>query len=322
MPEQPSIQSSNKIDGPCVVLIAGAGRSGSTLLGDALGQISGCVHVGEMRFIFEQVGDSNRICGCGSLIEDCELWQAVRSQAFGFGRPALDLTELARFSMSGLRYRGGSLLKLRRQAALSAPVGSSAANYAEALRRLYLAVAEITESKVVIDSSKIAMHVYLGARFAGIRSHVVHLVRDPRAIAYSWRRRAVDDVTFGPARTSMSWVASNWAARTLGNDTVNSGYTFVRYEDFARDPGTILERLSRQIGVDGSSLPFVDATTLHLDSNHTVAGNPSRFKRGNVQLVADDEWRLRMRTRDLILATLPAAPFLNRYAYPLRIRRQ
>jgi hypothetical protein len=303
------------------VFIAGAGRSGSTLLGDALGQLSGCVHVGEMRFIFEQAG-GERTCGCGSPIADCELWQAARSRSFGSGSPPLDLAELAHFSSNGLRYRGPSLLKLRRQAALSVPVGSSAANYAEALRRLYLALADLTGAEVVIDSSKIAMHVHLGARFAGVRSHVVHLVRDPRAIAYSWRRKAVDGVTFGPARVSMSWVASNLAVEALDGRVADSSYTFVRYEDFVRDPVGALELLSDRIGVGGSSLPFVDARTLRLDANHTVAGNPSRFKRGDVQLVPDEEWRSKMSIRDYVLATLPAAPLFRRYSYPLHHRRR
>ncbi len=306
--------------GPQVVFIAGAGRSGSTLLGDALAQMPGCIHVGELRFLFEHVGGSHRICGCGVPLAECEFWQAVLARAFDHGSLGPDLAELSRFSVSGLGYRGKALLKLRRQARSPAPVGASARHYAEALRRVYAAVADVSGSKIVIDSSKIAMHVYLGTRLAQSSGHIVHVVRDPRAVAYSWRRRSVDQVTFGPARVSMSWVAGNLAIAALDDPSSDLTYSLVRYEEFIRHPKDALARILEQIGIGVSSIPLVDETRLWLDSNHTVAGNPSRFRRGEVRLVADDEWQTRMNARDRLLATIPAIPLLRRYSYPLRVR--
>lgn len=309
------------IDGPLVVFIAGAGRSGSTLLGDVIGQMPGGFHAGEMRFILEQVDDRDRVCGCGRPLRECDLWQAVRGQAFGPGSPQFDLNELTRFSQEELGYRPRSWLKLRRQARLSVPLGASAEHYALALRSLYLAIANVTGAEMIVDSSKAAMHVYLGMHSTGLRTHVLHLVRDPRAIAYSWRRRNIDKViTYGPTRVAVNWVASNLAVQALNDHASNSSYTLVRYEDFVREPKSTLEAISNQIGLGYSSFPFINATTLRMEANHTVAGNPSRFKSGDVQLSPDEEWRSRMSTRDRVLATLPATALLRRYAYPLRAR--
>jgi hypothetical protein len=320
-PQRDGHADASGTDRPLIVFIAGAGRSGSTVLGDALGQMPGCFHAGELRFVLEQLESGDRICGCGCSIRDCELWQAVRSQAFGPGLPPLDPHGLAHFSINELSYRPRLWLKLRRQAGLPAPLGTSAEHYAEALRRLYAAIATVTGAEMVVDSSKAAMHVYLGARCAGIRAHVVHLVRDPRAIAYSWRRRSIEGVTHGPTHVSINWVAGNLAVEAFNNRAVDLRYTFVRYEDFVRDPMATLGTLSGQIGLRRSSLPFVDATTLHLEPNHTVAGNPSRFKSGNIRLVPDDEWRQSMHARDQMLVTLLAAVLLRRYAYPLRVAK-
>jgi hypothetical protein len=49
-----------------------------------------------------------------------------------------------------------------------------------------------------------------------------------------------------------------------------------------------------------------------------VAGNPNRFKTGQVTIRLDDEWTRRMpRTRRLVVRAL-LWPFLLRYGYPLR----
>jgi hypothetical protein len=302
---------------PLVVFLAGAGRSGSTLLGDAVAQMPGCVHVGELRFLLEDVSWHDRTCGCGRALGDCSLWRNVRCAAFGGESSDIDLEKIARFSRSALRYRPRALLGLSRQAYSAEPIDPSAALYAAALRQLYLAVARSTGSEVIIDSSKIAMHVYLGARFAGVRSHVIHLVRDVRAIAYSWRRSSIDGVTFGPARVSGSWVVSNVAVGALQRHIGPSGYTLVRYEDFIRNPGETLRVIADKIGLSEAPLPMVGTSTLRVGRNHTVAGNPSRFKSGDIELVPDEEWRRRIGVGDRLLATFPGIMLLKRYSYPL-----
>jgi hypothetical protein len=332
----------NKAESPTVVFIASTNRSGSTLLGDALGQMSGCFHGGELSFVLGQFDGDNHICGCGKSIDacaqrpdepprwcpricgcghplrECDFWRSVQLQAFGSGYPSADLAELGRFSVEGMRYSPRSLLKLRREVGLSNLSQSPSIRYAEALRHIYFAIAGATGAEVIVDSSKRAMHTFIGARLAGMRAHIIHLVRDPRAIAYSWPRRNTDAIILGPVRVSMNWVVSNFAAETFRQP--DTSYTLVRYEDFIRNPKPTLAKLGERIGIQDPFLPFVDAMTLHMAANHTVAGSPSRFRTGDVKLAPDDEWRIRMSARDRTLATLLAAPFLKRYGYPFRSR--
>lgn len=303
---------------PRLVLIAGAGRSGSTLLGDAIAQAAGGFHAGELRFVPRDVLARERVCGCGTRLADCETWRRVLALAFDGCTPA-HIGELARFSEEGMRYRSAALFALIGQTRMRRPVGAIAERYAAALRRLYLAIAEVTGTATIVDSSKIAMHVQLAARFSGLGAHVVHLVRDPRAMAYSWRRSSIDGVTFNPARASLSWTASNLAAGAFDRPGPEPGYTLVRYEDFARSPRDTLLRLAGRLGLPESRLPLIDERTLELEPNHTVAGNPGRFRSGRVAMRPDEEWRERMAARDRLLATLPATPLLGRYRYPLRL---
>lgn len=338
-------QPKNGADGPRVVFIAGTPRSGSTLLGNAIGEMQDCFHAGELSFILGQFDGSNRICGCGQTIDECargvhgtggtrswcpricgcgrvlqrcDFWEAVQSEAFSSGPSRAELAELGRFTATGMRYRPRSLLGMQRQSRLSLPVGSVARRYAEALGSIYLAVADISGANVIVDSSKLAMHVDLGAHFADVPAHIIHLVRDPRALAHNWDRRNNVEGISKPIRVSMHWVVSNLIVQTLDRSDANVGFTRVRYEDFIRTPKVTLEALGRQLGLDRLSLPFLDATTLQMQPNHGVAGSGSRFKTGDVKLIPDEEWRQRMSLRDRMLATLPAAPLLLSYGYSLR----
>ncbi len=337
----------DKADGPKVVFIAGTPRSGSTLLGNALGEMSGCFHGGELSFIFGQFDGQNRICGCGHTIDECaagahgsgelrpwcpricgcgrvlrqcELWQAIQKEAFGSDTSSLGLPELGRFTASEMKYRPKSLLSMRRKAGGSVVANPLAKRYAEALKDLYLAAAKVTGAQTIVDSSKLAMHVDLGANFSGLDSHVIHLVRDPRALAHNWDRRNNVEGISKPARVAMHWVASNLVVQRLNGDGNDSAFSRLRYEDFVRAPKATLEELGSQIGIDNHSLPFLNATTLQMEVNHGVAGSGSRFKTGDVELIPDEEWRRRMSARNRALATIPAAPLLRRYGYPLFAR--
>lgn len=55
-----------------------------------------------------------------------------------------------------------------------------------------------------------------------------------------------------------------------------------------------------------------------LGPNHIVAGNPSRFRRGAVRIVADSEWRHGMSNRDQLAVAALTTPLLQRYGYSLR----
>ena len=53
---------------PVVIYIAGSGRSGSTMLERALGEMPGFVNVGELIDLFRHVARQGERCGCGELV--------------------------------------------------------------------------------------------------------------------------------------------------------------------------------------------------------------------------------------------------------------
>jgi hypothetical protein len=152
--------------------------------------------------------------------------------------------------------------------------------------------------------------------------YVVHLVRDPRASAYSWlkKKRQPDRGELGlmdqhaPAKSSLIWDAWNGAAEAFWGRSPGR-YVKLRYEDLVADPREALTRVLGLVGEEDARLPFVNGREVELRVSHTVAGNPNRFRVGTVKLQPDDQWRSEMRLRDRALVTALTIPGLIRHDY-------
>jgi hypothetical protein len=204
-----------------------------------------------------------------------------------------------------------------RDAALEAYVGVSA--------RLLHALAGVTGARVIVDSSKRPPDGALLRLLPGIVPYYVHLVRDPRAVAYSWSRRKqqldkgrpAEMKPHGPAASTLSWIGWNVAAEALRRRHPREKSLVLRYEDFVARPRPSLEAIAALVGERPEPLPIEGERDALLAPNHTVSGNPSRFSIGRIQLREDREWMTRQPVRDRLLVTGLAAPMLRRYGYEL-----
>jgi hypothetical protein len=192
-----------------------------------------------------------------------------------------------------------------------APPGAVAA--ADRIAALYRAVADVTGARLVVDSSKYPAEAAALCGRDDVDTRVLHLVRDPRATAYSWLRPKGYIPAMGVLRGGVYWTGFNAASERIGA-AFPQRYLRLRYEDFARDPAGALCRTLELAGVAAPSP--VDATgRATLDVNHTVTGNPDRLARGEVRVRPDDAWRSRLSRRHRAAAALLAAPLLRRYGY-------
>ena len=191
----------------------------------------------------------------------------------------------------------------------------------ERLAQVYRAIAERSDARVIVDSSKLPTYGWWLNRMAGADLRVVHLVRDPRATAYSWRRKkALPDKREGgfmqqqgPLKASGLWTLWNTTAQIFWR---RSGrYLRVRYEDFVREPRATVERICAFVDEPSATLPFVSDHEVALEPSHSVAGNPSRFVTGTVALRPDDEWRTKIPFRDRAVVTAVTWPLLVQLGY-------
>jgi hypothetical protein len=174
---------------------------------------------------------------------------------------------------------------------------------------------------VIVDSSKFPAYGYLLSKVPTIDLYVVHLVRDPRAVAYSWLRKKWNpDVgeyldVYSPTRSSLAWDYINLTVEAILGGSRDRSLT-LRYEDLVKSPREAVERILKLVREEVPQLPFVAEDKVVLGPSHMVAGNPGVYKEtGIVQLRLDEEWRSRMRLRDKRLVTLLTFPLLLRYGY-------
>jgi hypothetical protein len=192
-------------------------------------------------------------------------------------------------------------------------------------QRLYRALFDVTEARVIVDSSKRASNAAMLGMLSDVVPYFLHLVRDPRAVAHSRQRRKLNPDRPVPGymgvssafNSATSWLAWNLTSEAVIRRQYPSRGMLLRYEDFAADPRGTTATIVRFLDEAERDLPFVDEKAVRLRGNHTVSGNPARYIHGIVPIREDDEWRSRMPMRQRIAVTVATLPGLVRYGYGL-----
>lgn len=298
-----------------VIYLTGTGRSGSTLLGNAIGSFPGAVSAGEIRFTLRRgIAEGGR-CGCRELVVECPVWQPALEKTFG---SIPDREEALRLD--------AALTALVRRRRVRWWAGGRTSPEAEELvdihGRLVANLAEASGATTVVDSSKIATFGALLSRSELLDVRPVHLVRDPRAVAYSWQREVASQAVPGFDGEMEQFHAGKAAAMWL-HSTVSVGTVFrrrgvdvldVRYEDLVTDPAEALRRVATFAGLPPPDDVVRDgAVSLH--TSHAVAGNPNRMRSGPISLRADTAWRSDLATRDRWVVSTLTATHRRGYGY-------
>jgi hypothetical protein len=204
-----------------VLYLAGWGRSGSTLAESMLDQVPGLVGVGEIKFLWERGLIQNRRCSCGTPVRSCVFWTRALHEAYG---EIPDGDRVAALDAASRRFRTRHLPRV-----VLTPARSRYAPdldwYYTAIGALYRGVRTVSGAQAVVDSSKFPSYLTALLQTPGLDVRVAHIVRDPRAVAYSWQRDKHDpDAPNGarmprlsPGATALYWSA--WNVATSGSAT-------------------------------------------------------------------------------------------------------
>jgi hypothetical protein len=305
-----------------VLFIVGWDRSGSTILDLVLGGTTGLVAVGELHHLWRRGILERRLCGCGSTVDECVLWRPVLERVYGRIPDADEARRVVETRSQRLRVRHTwRILRTR---------GRGLEGYRAMMDALYGAIADVAGASVVVDSSKDPPDGAVASLLPG-GAYFVHLVRDPRATAFSMSRRPkvqpdTRDTSRmkreGVAKSTRNWVLWNAAAERLRDAVPSDRWLRLRYEDFVARPEDSVREILRFAGQDGADTPFVDPSTARLGGNHTVSGNPARFASGTVTIENDSQWMRDQPAADRLLATALALPLLRRYGYPVSAGRR
>jgi hypothetical protein len=220
------------VTGPLTALyLAGSRRSGSTIVDNVLGEIPGFFSGGELRFVWDRNMRDDRVCGCGEPFSRCALWQEVMRAAYGDDVPPVE--DVVGWRERAIRVRSAPVAGL---AGTRERLRQENARYLETLEKFYHGTTGVTGARVVVDSSKYPSYGYLLSLIDSLDVVMIHVVRDPRAVAYSWTRTKLEVTTEGVTvpmgrvsrpRTAMDWmlwsVLAEQFGRCLSESTTRGG---------------------------------------------------------------------------------------------------
>jgi glycosyltransferase involved in cell wall biosynthesis len=301
-----------------IIYIGGTGRSGSTLLSMLLSARAGVVGVGELRYVFQRGVRDNHLCGCGEPFRSCPFWVEVMNQAFG-GFDAIEPDAIRARAQFVDRIRHVPALAIR--ALRTRAFARALHRHGSDLERLYRAILRVSRGSVIVDSSKDPSYAWLLRGLRGIDLSLIQLVRDPRAVAYSWTRikhrpEVHDQRTFmnrrSAFRTTRQWIEDQLLLEAMRDVR----RTTVRYEDLVTDSAETIIRALSDIRLP-SDLPKTKSPF-----PHSISGNPMRFETSRPVVKEDVEWLGAMTKRDKRLVSILSLPLLRRYGYPTRARER
>jgi hypothetical protein len=286
-----------------VIYVAGVSHTGSTLLGHILGEFEDTCYAGEIRNTWRRGVLENRICTCNARFAECAYWQAVVERLpFSAEQQAEKLSGLQREAVRpslGFPLRGTEMSQAD-QTTFAAPTEA-----------LYAAASDVAGVRQLVDSSKSPLYAALLSRLPNIDLRMVHIVRDPRATAYSHLRRR----SFGYGgifRLSLWWLRENFAIEKLAARGIP--YARIRYEDLVQDPAGSLYQVTDALGLPRSRLP-IEGRVARLSEKHIISGNRARGEVGAITLRDDSEWRSGLPRRMQAIARATTLPLLRRYGY-------
>jgi len=311
---------SNKLD---LIYIAGYGRSGSTLLGSLL-HCQPLIHAcGEMASFFNIYSSHSRLCSCGKTLDKCEFWNVVAEGLFQQGFLLEEFPYYSRIQKKREAHwsHGGSFAPTRYHG-----------RYANLMRPFFDALAQhIQEKQVLVDSSKTAytnpLRPIAISQLAKFRVRVIHLVRDPRGVAWSVKRGLNRRLEAGRQKKSLlplsraisGWIFANRAACKLKSYFGEKNYFLVKYEDLVEKPDKVLENIANIWNLNLQKSMQVakqarNGSEFQVPTMHQLAGNRMRFSK-TFSILPDYTWKEKLNSKTNTIVKISTRNLMKKYGY-------
>ncbi len=301
----------NCADRPKVLCVLGTSRCGSTVIDRTIGKLPNFFSCGELAQVWQRGVLEDQYCSCGKRFSECEFWKHFA------GRVSNDTAEqCAQYHQQVIQ--GNCFIKLRRT--LNTAEGRQ---YLEKMTELYEYISKRSRAAMLIDSSKNPFYAYMLNQMPGFDCYVLHVVRDPRGVAYSRCKSKWDPASqkYLPQK-SLSYSAVVWVSRNLLIEGMFRWrrpipYRFLKYEDFVRQPQHESEQIMQWMDNNRrNSFHNCFSQTSKDDNEHQVAGNPARFD-GHTEIRLDEKWRSELGHGQQVWTEFLTLPLLLKYGYKL-----
>ncbi len=271
-----------------IIYIASSAHSGSTLLDLMLGSHSEIHSGGEFyKLPLKMRTDGGKLhdCSCGKKVIECDFWARAAEKA------NTNIEEI-----------------------------QSSRDFFSMYERLIPAILAVSGKTYFVDSSKSLLRLKKYLESEQCQVAIIHLVRDPRAVAYSFVRKSMRMA--GKNRRGFSkdnlilYFHTLWRVlrgnlqknKSLSNQKV---YHTIRYEELIAHPKQTLTGFLERL-----KLPFEETMIEYYDqTHHIVGGNHMRFQKK--PLMTDREYTQKLSLFVWITGTFICLPLILKYHYPL-----
>ena len=283
-----------------VIYILSLGHSGSTLLDLILGSHSQIESVGEIKAFgkyWKSFSDnslkleSKDRCTCGFHVNECEYWSKVKHEVDA---------NCGKFD--------------------TVPDFNSKEQFAQNNYCLLKAILKVSEKTIVCDSSKNPLRLknFLDSELFEV--FILHLVRDSRAVAYSWAKKGAQ---FGKTKKPQynyynalkSWQKFN--TNSYSKFSNFNSYFCLKYEDFVNTPQESISKILEKTNLNFES----DQLQFWKLKHHNIYGNRIRF-RGKQEIKKDSSYLENLSHQEWWLGTLLTVTGLRLFNYSLRRQYQ
>ncbi|HEY1834207.1 MAG TPA: sulfotransferase [Solirubrobacteraceae bacterium] len=232
------VSAADETEAPRVLYVMGAGRSGSTILGVALGNHPEVFYAGELDAWLRASGEPN-FPGA----ERARFWSRVRAGAPV--DPALAGEEpwrLFEHSLAPFRLRSRS----RRRALRGL--------YRQHAGALYSEIAAVSRRRWVLDSSHYPLRARELRRARRVELYLLYLVRDPAQVIASFSRTDVTNPPKARLLTEAYLHLTHLFSVAVFLTHPRRRRMLVRYEDLADEPQQLLARITDWLGLARETL--------------------------------------------------------------------
>ncbi|MCW3031818.1 MAG: Sulfotransferase family [Solirubrobacterales bacterium] len=236
---------------PRVLYVMGAGRSGSTTLGIALGNCPGLFYAGEL--------DNWLVRSGRPQLEDAQRTRFWEQVSDALADPAAARALFGNSSQRAIE-RSVSVLRLQmwpRRRRLRP-------RYRAVAEDLYRAVTRASGATHLIDTSHYPLRARELQGIAGVELYLIYLVRDPQGVVASFNRHDVGEFTKSTLHTNVYLWATHLLSLLVFLRHPRERRLFVRYERFVADPAGTLREILTVAGAPTVALPDFDALSIGL----------------------------------------------------------
>lgn len=295
--------------------VASPSYSGSTLLTFLLGTHPRIATVGELKGRLYGSLQAPRHCSCTRRVTECAFWQRFASTLEAAGTPC-DLRDIdtyfhapgSRLADRLLRARvRGPLFEALRDAGIAVlpRARRELQRVLERNRAAAEAVCALQGGDVLLDSSKDAVRLKFLLASGLFRVKVLHLLRDGRGTANSFRKRDHLDV----AAAARRWRTAHESFERLTARMPEGDVLRLRYEDLAARPEASLAGVLRFLELPEEGVRF----DFRRVEQH-VFGNPMRLD-GSSEIRLDESWKSDLGPADLEAFEAEGGALNRRYGY-------